>query len=134
MKTIRTYQNPGEAGFAQSLLEAHGLAAALIDEGGAAAIPTGMVSIRLQVPEEEAAEAEQLLAQHPVSFTQREEERRYLGFWWGCLCTIAALAGALFLIDVGGGGWRITIVGALLIVFAGGLVGANLPLSAKAKK
>lgn len=58
MKTINHYTNQGEASFAASLLQSEGFDAVLLDEGSfqfayaGAAIP-----IRLQVPEEQAAEA-----------------------------------------------------------------------------
>lgn len=54
MKTVKTFANLSEAGFASSLLEAAGIPALLADEQSYLAIP-GMATggIRLQVEEEE---------------------------------------------------------------------------------
>jgi uncharacterized protein YbaR (Trm112 family) len=64
MKTIRTYGNLAAAGFDQSLLEASGIEAALLDENTATSgivfIPTGM---RLQVADEDVERALEVLSQ-----------------------------------------------------------------------
>jgi tetratricopeptide (TPR) repeat protein len=62
MVTLRTFANPTEAGIAKSLLDSHNIFCRLIDEdvnryGGA---PFAM-PIRLQVAEDQAEEAEQIL-------------------------------------------------------------------------
>jgi hypothetical protein len=62
MKTIRTYDNLGEAGFAQSLLEASGIDAALLDQNvGASGEAFVMGGMRLQVPEEDFDRAVEIL-------------------------------------------------------------------------
>jgi Putative prokaryotic signal transducing protein len=62
MQTIRTFSNIAEAGLACSVLKAAGIRAALADENaftlGPQYVPWG---IRLQVPEQDADEAERLL-------------------------------------------------------------------------
>lgn len=126
MKTIRTYSNPGEAGFFQSLLEASGVDATLDHEASAAAIPTGIVSARLQVPEDQFAEAERILAEHPMRFS-RSDDRPKLGFWRSGLYGMLASGTILLLITLGGGSWHITGPAVLLVFIVSGLVGANIP-------
>lgn len=126
MKTIRTYQNVGEAGFAQSLLESAGIEATLDHEAAGSLISTGIMPVRLQVAEEEFAQAEQILAAHPVHFVKLEECPR-LGFWKGGAIGLATGAAMSFLVAAGGGEFRVTCVGVFLIFVSSGLVGANLP-------
>lgn len=57
MKTIRSYGNIAEAGFAQSLLQAAGIDASLVDQNAAA---IGL-DVRLQAPEEEVERALEIL-------------------------------------------------------------------------
>ena len=62
MITIRTYFNVSEAGFAQSLLESRGIHAFLHGENAFTMESIAALGgIRLQVPEEEAAEAKGIL-------------------------------------------------------------------------
>lgn len=64
MKTIRSYGNNAEANFARSLLESAGLHAALADElVYTLEPPMAPWGIRLQVPEEDAARALEILDQ-----------------------------------------------------------------------
>jgi hypothetical protein len=63
MRTIKTYQNGGEAGFAQSLLNSMGIHAILPDEhacviGGMSVLPEGF---RLQVEDGDAEQALRVL-------------------------------------------------------------------------
>lgn len=63
MVTIRTYFNVSEAGFAHSLLESRGIHPFLLGENAFTLESVGALGgIRLQVPEEEAAEATSILA------------------------------------------------------------------------
>jgi hypothetical protein len=62
MRTIRNYSNSVEAGFAQSLLEASGIDAVLLDENAAASgVIFTMWSIRLQVPDGDVTRALEIL-------------------------------------------------------------------------
>jgi hypothetical protein len=61
MKTIRTYQNSAEAAFAQSLLEAAGIPATLLDETMARTVSVIPWPMRLQVPERDAERALEIL-------------------------------------------------------------------------
>jgi hypothetical protein len=62
MKTIRRYGNAAEAGFAQSLLVAAGIAASLADENAGSLFPPLVPwGIRLQVPDEEVDRAHRIL-------------------------------------------------------------------------
>ena len=56
MTTIRTLSNQGEAAFLLSVLQGNGFDAALLDEG-AFQYTAIMVSMRLQVPDDQASEA-----------------------------------------------------------------------------
>ena len=61
MITIRTLSNQGEAAFLLSILRGNGFYAVLLDEGGfhySAALTT----MRLQVPDEQAEEAQTFLS------------------------------------------------------------------------
>ena len=66
MKTLRTYGNLAEAGFAQSLLESAGIPAALADEN-AYTLGYGRVvgDIRLQVEEQDVEKAGHVLREGP---------------------------------------------------------------------
>lgn len=58
MQTIKHFTNQGEASFAVSLLQSAGFDAVLLDEGSFLFNYAGAsIPIRLQVPEEQAAEA-----------------------------------------------------------------------------
>ncbi len=83
MTTLRSYQNLGEAGFAQSLLEAAGIPVVLADEAATALSPAGVSAVRLQVPQEHVAEAQRILADHPVHFSYSVEDVPRFGFWRG---------------------------------------------------
>ena len=62
MVTIRTYFNVSEAGFAHSLLESRGMHPFLQGENAFTLESIGaMGGIRLQVPEDEAAESKRML-------------------------------------------------------------------------
>lgn len=62
MVTIRTYFNVAEAGYAHSLLESQGVRAFLQGENAFTLESVGAIGgIRLQVPEEQAAEARRIL-------------------------------------------------------------------------
>ncbi len=62
MTTIRTFVNSAEAGLCLSFLQANGFDAVLLDEGSFQVNYASMVvPIRLQVPEEQAAEGLALL-------------------------------------------------------------------------
>lgn len=65
MKIIRNYSNVAEAGFAQSLLEAAGIAATLLDEHAATLGPQFVPwGIRLEVPDDDAQRALEILDHH----------------------------------------------------------------------
>jgi len=65
MTTIHNYFNVAEAGFAQSLLEASGIEASLLDETTAGmGTMFGSGGMRLQVAEEDAERALEILANH----------------------------------------------------------------------
>jgi hypothetical protein len=57
MLTIRSYTNQAEASFFGSLLQANGFDAVLLDEESFQGYGGPAIPIRLQVPEEQAAEA-----------------------------------------------------------------------------
>ena len=75
MKTIRTFSNLAEAGFASSLLEASGIKALLADEQSFS-IGYGQVGggLRLQVEDDDAERAEQVLNQGPDAAGERSSE------------------------------------------------------------
>ncbi len=56
MTIIRTLSNQGEAAFLLSVLQGNGFDAVLLDEG-AFQYSTVMISMRLQVPDDQASEA-----------------------------------------------------------------------------
>lgn len=64
MTTLRSYQNHGEAAFYLSLLTGNGFEAVLLDE--TAHDYTLLAPIRLQVPDEQAEEANAFLASAPA--------------------------------------------------------------------
>lgn len=75
MRTIRTYTNQAEAAFFLSLLQSRGFDAVLLDEASFALnYAWGTVSIRLQVPDEQAAEAVASLASAPSDGGQPEPD------------------------------------------------------------
>ena len=95
MTTLRSYQNLGEAGFAQSLLEAAGIPAVLDHEAGTALSPVGVSAVRLQVPQEHVLEAQRILADHPVQFSYSADDAPRFGFWRGSVYGL--LAGAVII-------------------------------------
>jgi hypothetical protein len=75
MKTVKTFGNLAEAGFASSLLESAGIKALLADEENFQWNPgLAMSGIRLQVAEEDFARAEKLLAEGPVALAETADE------------------------------------------------------------
>jgi hypothetical protein len=124
MKTIRSYQNIGEAGFAQSLLEAAGIPAVLQHEAAAVFAPMGVCAARLEVPEENAAEADRILAEHPVHFADMEDVPRF-GFWrgsaFGLLAYLFVVAFLLVVTSV----FYFNVGLLILVSFVGGIVGVN---------
>jgi Putative prokaryotic signal transducing protein len=77
MITIRTFYNPAEAGFAQSLLEASGIEAALIDENAGTFGMAPMFASRLQVAEEDVDRAVGILDSHvPDAEESKREESK----------------------------------------------------------
>jgi hypothetical protein len=66
MTTVQNYFNIAEGQFAQSLLEASGIDAILLDESSAWIVGMTFASggLRLQVPEEDEERAMQILARH----------------------------------------------------------------------
>jgi Putative prokaryotic signal transducing protein len=62
MTTIRSFSNQAEASLGASFLKANGIEAVLLDDGGFDNFGGGVaVPVRLQVPEEDAAQALELL-------------------------------------------------------------------------
>jgi hypothetical protein len=66
MKTVKTFSNLAEAGFATSLLEAAGIPALLADEQSSALTPlVGVIGSRVQVADEDYERALHVLAEGP---------------------------------------------------------------------
>jgi hypothetical protein len=65
MRTVKTFSNLAEAGFASSLLEASGIAASLADEQSFLWSYGVAIPIRLQVDEEDAERAIDILTHGP---------------------------------------------------------------------
>ncbi len=124
MTTLRSYQNIGEAGFAQSLLEAAGIPAVLEHEAAAVFAPVGVCSVRLQVAEESLLEADRILAEHPIHFADMEDVPRF-GFWRGSGLGFLASVCLVLLLRWFSEAFHFT--GGILFVgwFIGGAVGAN---------
>jgi hypothetical protein len=112
LKTVRTYQNPGEAGFAQSLLEASGIAAVLEHETSASIDLDGASSARLNVPDEQVPAALKILADHPIQFTTTPA-RSKVHFSSGNLLAFALFLSLLLIV---GSSWQLTLA-ALVLVF-----------------
>jgi hypothetical protein len=96
MVTVRSYQNPGEADFARSLLEAADIPVVLEHEASVLLSPVGAGTARLQVPPERLAEAQQILAAHPVHFSAVPDNVPRFGFWRGSICGL--LVGAVIVL------------------------------------
>ena len=124
MTTLRSYQNIGEAGFAQSLLEAAGIPAVLEHEAAAVFAPMGVCAVRLQVPEENLAEADRILAEHPVHFSDAEDVPRF-GFWRGSAIGLLLSLGVIALLNALFTPTHLSFGFSLLGWFIGGAVGAN---------
>src|SRR4051794_14417986 len=99
MKTVRSYQNIGEAGFAQSLLEAAGIPAVLEHEAAAVFMPMGVCAVQLQVADDDLAEASRILREHPVHFSDVEDVPRF-GFWRGSSIGLVLGLGAIGLLNL----------------------------------
>lgn len=131
MMLVKAFRNAGEAGFAHSLLESHGIEAKLEHEAAAAMLPFGIADIRLLVPQEDVEQAKQILADHPLNFTA-PNTCTYFGFWQGVLFTLILHSPWLILAH-----WRHSLTGDFqninwpwyaAILFLGGLIGANFPI------
>jgi Putative prokaryotic signal transducing protein len=115
LKTLRTYQNPGEAGFALSLLEASGIPAVLEHETSALIEPVGAIGARLCVPDEQVPAALEILADHPVQFTATPA-RSEVQFSSGSLMAFALF---LILLLIVGSSWQLTLAALVVVlVFA----------------
>ncbi len=124
MITLRSYQNIGEAGFAQSLLEAAGIPAVLDHEAAAVFAPAGMCAVLLRVPEKSAAEADRILAEHPVHFVDMEDEPRF-GFWRGCGVALLVYFCVAFLLRMLSGAAHFNGGILFIVCILGGAWGAN---------
>jgi Putative prokaryotic signal transducing protein len=115
LKTVRTYQNPGEAGFAQSLLESSGIAAVLEHETSASIESFGAISARLCVPDEQVPAALKILADHPVQFATTPA-RSKVHFSIGNLLAFSLF---LVLLLIVGSSWQLTLAALVIVlVFA----------------
>lgn len=124
MITLRSYQNIGEAGFAQSLLESAGIPAVLEHEAAAVLVPMGVCAVRLQVPEEDLVDADRVLAEHPVHFADVEDVPRF-GFWRGSTLGFLASVCVIALVNVLFSSFHVSFGFAIAGSFVGGAVGAN---------
>jgi hypothetical protein len=125
MRTLRSYNNVGEAGFAQSLLDAAGIPALLEHEAATSLSPVGVSAVRLQVPQEHCAEAERILAAYPVHFSGPGEDVPRFGFWRGSLYGLAGGVALLLLLRLCGLPLRLPILIVLVAWWLGGVIGAN---------
>jgi hypothetical protein len=125
METLRSYNNVGEAGFAQSLLEASGIPASLEHEAATSLSPAGVSAVRLQVPCERFAEAERILAEHPIHFSGPAENLPRFGFWRGSLYGLVVGAALLLLLRLCGLPLRLLVLILLVAWWLGGVIGAN---------
>lgn len=113
LKTVRTYQNPGEAGYAHSLLEASGIAAVLEHESSASIESVAAISARLCVPDEQVPAALQILEDHPVQFTSTPA-RSKVQFSAG---NILAFTLFLVLLLIIGSSWQLTLAAMVIVLF-----------------
>ena len=115
MKTVRTYQNPGDAGYAQSLLESSGIAAVLEHECCASLDPDGASGARLCVPDEQVPAALKILEDHPVQFKTTPAHSK-IQFSSGNLLAFALF---LVLLLIVGSSWQLTLAALVFVlVFA----------------
>jgi len=141
MKTIRSFYNLAEAGFAQSLLESAGIQAALADQYAYAAGQILASGIRLQVPEADAERAVEILdrqeefsplpddfvppelslaeAPQPLPFRRSIVGRFITGGFWA-LCIVGALA---LVVLAFGGEVRVNVGGLIFLFCLGGIIG-----------
>jgi len=113
LKTVRTYQNPGEAGYALSLLEASGIPAVLEHEASASIESVGAIAARLCVPDEHVPAALQILADHPVQFGNTPS-RSEVRFSSGSLMAFALF---LVLLLIVGSSWKLAVAALVVVLF-----------------
>jgi len=129
MKSLRTYNNHAQAGYDQSLLVSSGIEAILEHEASGGMLPS-VNAIRLQVPDDQHDEADQILLDHQVHFVEEtKDNREWIGFWRGGLYGMLILAGFLLLIACGGGSWYLTGTGLAMIFLVSGFAGGFIPKS-----
>jgi Putative prokaryotic signal transducing protein len=125
MRLLRSYQNLLEAGFAHSLLESSGIAAILENEASTSLSPAGACQARLMVPDEQFAEAERIIAEHPTHFAGIVDDVPRFGFWRGSVLALLVylFASGLLLALTGSAHFNLGIMA--IVWFLGGAIGAN---------
>jgi hypothetical protein len=128
VKLLRTYQNPLEAGFAQSLLESEGIAAVLEHEASTSLSPAGACAARLLVSESQFAAAARVLADHPMHFSGIGDDCPRFGFWRGSLVGLWVYLGGTGLLLLMSGSSHFSLGLLVITSFLGGIIGANYRL------
>jgi hypothetical protein len=128
VKLLRSYQNPLEAGFAQSLLESVGISAVLEHEASTSLSPAGVCAARLLVSESQFAAAERILADHPMHFSGCVDDCPRFGFWRGSVFGLWAYLGLVGLLLLISGASHFSFGMLMIVSFIGGIIGANYRL------